>query len=340
MIAEFHARALAAIPDVTVTAVLGRDQEKTTAFANKHGAQPYTDTDAFFRHTPLDVVTICTPSGAHLAPALAAARHGKHVICEKPLEVSLPRIDDMIAACNTADVTLAGIFPRRFNPATRHLKEAIDAGRFGRIVSADAYVKWWRTQAYYDSGAWRGTWALDGGGALMNQAIHTIDLLLHLMGDVDTVHAQTMCAAHTDIEVEDTATAMLRFKNSAFGVIQASTACWSENGHAAEIHIMGDRGSAILTDDKFRVWEFQDPEPQDSELRAQFGLAAQAQAAGAADPAAIDFRWHQHNFEDAIRAIRTRTSPHVDGIEARRAVALIRAIYDSAAADGAKITLP
>ena len=338
MIAEFHARAITDMPGAELVAVYGRNRDKAAQFAARHGCAPYDDLDAFLAHTPLDIVTICTPSGNHLEPALAAASAGKHIICEKPLEVTLPRVDRMIDACAEVGVTLAGVFPRRFNPATAILKSAVEAGRFGRIALADAAVKWWRTQAYYDSGAWRGTWALDGGGALMNQGIHTVDLLLHVAGDVRSVRARTTLRAHAGIEVEDTAVAMLAFESGALGTIQASTACWSASGHPAEIQLCGEAGSAFLTDDKFRVWEFEPSRTEDTEVIANHGLATAGQAgAGAADPAAIDYRWHQRNFEDVVSAIRDGRNPAIDGREARRAIALIRAIYESAAAGGTEV---
>ncbi|MCB1511263.1 MAG: Gfo/Idh/MocA family oxidoreductase [Hyphomicrobiaceae bacterium] len=340
MIAEFHAQALAAIPGARLVAVHGRNAAGTEAFAARHGLTAYLDFDAFLRHPGLDAIAIATPSGSHLEPAVAAARAGKHVVCEKPLEVTPPRIDRIVAACAEAGVTLAGIFPRRFNPATIALRDAVAAGRFGRIALAEASIKWWRPQAYYDSAAWRGTWALDGGGVLMNQGIHTIDLLLHVMGPVRSVRARTALIAHERIEVEDTAVAMLTFETGALGVIQGSTACWSEAGHPAEIQICGDRGSAFLRDDRFRVWEFREPRPEDADIRAQLGEAAAAIAgAGAADPKAIDYRWHQRNFEDAIDAIRTGHPPAIDGHQARRAVALITAIYASAAKGGEEIVV-
>ena len=157
MIAEFHARAIAALEGAELVACFSRDQSKADAFAGEHGGKAYADLDGFLAHDGLHMVTICTPSGAHLEPTLAAAAAGKHVVCEKPLEVTTARVDQMIAACDEAGVMLAGIFPRRFNPATALLKQAVADGRFGKINLADVYVKWWRTQAYYDSGAWRGT---------------------------------------------------------------------------------------------------------------------------------------------------------------------------------------
>jgi UDP-N-acetyl-2-amino-2-deoxyglucuronate dehydrogenase len=337
MIAEFHAQAIRAIDGAHLVASYARRDATVREFAQRHSGAACTEMGEFLARDDLDIVAICTPSVAHLEPCLAAAAAGKHVICEKPLEVTTARIDSMIEACDRAGVMLAGIFPRRFNPSTTYLKQAIDHGRFGRIALVEASVKWWRTQAYYDSGDWRGTWALDGGGALMNQGIHTVDLLLHLMGDVHSVRAETRLVAHAGIEVEDTAIAMLTFKNGTIGVIQGSTACWSAAGHPAEIHIMGSGGSAIMADDRFRVWEFQDAIPEDSAIRETHGAQDGDAGAGAADPGAIDFKWHQRNFEDALAALWANEPPWVNGAEARRAVALIRAIYDSAAQGGCKV---
>tara|TARA_R110002096_G_scaffold105704_18_gene232510 strand:- start:872 stop:1936 length:1065 start_codon:yes stop_codon:yes gene_type:complete len=337
MIAEFHGRAIAAAEGAELVACYSRTQDKAAAFAARHGGTPYADLQAFMAEPSLDMVAICTPSGAHLEPALAAAAAGKHVICEKPLEVTTERVDRMIRAFRVAGVMLAGIFPRRFNPSSILLKDAVAAGRFGRIASADAYVKWYRSQAYYDSGAWRGTWALDGGGALMNQSIHTVDLLLHLMGDVRSLRAETRLVAHAGIEVEDMAIAMLEFECGALGVIQGTTAAWSRDGHPAEVQICGEHGSVFLTDDRFRVWEFAEETGEDARIRAEHGLTAPKAGAGAADPAAIDFSWHTRNYEDALAALRTGQPPSITGEEARRAVAVIEAIYRSAKAGGAKV---
>ncbi len=337
MIAEFHAQAIAAMTDAELVAVCARRMAAASDFSNRHGGAAYDSIDTFLAHQPLDVVTICTPSGAHLEPVRAVAAAGKHVICEKPLEVTTERVDEMIAACARAGVVLAGVFPRRFNAASELFKSAIADGRFCTIAFDDAYVKWWRTQDYYDSGAWRGTWALDGGGALMNQSIHTIDLLLYLMGDVRHVRAQTRLVAHDNIEVEDVAVAMLEFENGALGVIQGSTACWSGDGHAAEIQICGSAGSVFMADDRFRVWEFREPRAEDAQIVRQHGVQSERAGAGAADPKAIDFTWHQRNFEDAVAAIRGGHRPRVDGAEGRRSVALIRAIYESAQNGGERV---
>jgi predicted dehydrogenase len=336
-ISEIHARAIQAIPGCRVLGVYGTNPEKTAGLAAATGAVPHATLDALLATPNLEIVTIATPSGAHLEPALAAARAGKHVICEKPLEVTTARANAMIHTCNTAGVVLTGIFNRRFHPAVQHLRQAVVNGRFGQLVSASATVKWWRSQAYYDSAIWRGTWALDGGGVLMNQAIHTIDQLLWLAGPVTAVHASVACLAHHDIEVEDTAVALLEFASGARGVIEGSTACWSSTGLPAEVQLCGTRGTVVLTDERFRVWDFAAPAPQDEEIRASLLACGVTRGLGANDPKAIHALGHQRCFEDAITAIRAGRPPLVDGPEARKAVTLIEAIYQSAREGGSRI---
>ncbi|AWB65395.1 oxidoreductase [Saccharobesus litoralis] len=340
MIAQFHAEAIKAMPNAELVAVYNRNLEKATAFAEQHQCQAYNDLDTFLANDDMQVVTICTPSGAHLDPGLAAAKAGKHIIVEKPIEVTTDKTDALIQACNDQGVQLIGILPRRFNQSTQILKDAVDNGRFGQITLAEASIKWFRTQEYYDSGAWRGTWALDGGGALMNQSIHTVDLLLHVMGNVTRVCAFAGLEGHKDIEVEDVLVAILQFENGARGVIQASTTCYSETGHPAQVQICGMQGSAFMVDDKFSVWDFQDKQDNDGEILKTYGVNASAKGAGAADPKAIDFSWHQRNFEEALAAIDENRPSIVDGQEGRKAIELIGAIYQSAANGGQPVSLP
>ena len=234
--------------------------------------------------------------------------------------------------------TLAAILNRRFNPAMAVFKSACDGGRLGRIVSASCYVKWFRDQAYYDSAAWRGTWALDGGGVLMNQAIHSIDALLHLAGLVRSVQGNNVCLAHDRIEVEDMAVAILEFESGARGVIEGSTCSWAAGGHPARVQICGTEGSVFLADETFEVWDFKDPMPADVEIRETLMRGNQV-TIGANDPKAIQFEAHQRNFEEVVKAIRDGRAPSSSAAEARKAVALIEAIYQSAAAGGVKVTL-
>ena len=340
MIANFHARAINAMTNGELHSFYGRRQTAVDELVAEHGGIGYTDLDAFLSDPELEIVTIATPSGAHLEPAVAAAKARKHVVCEKPLEITTNRIDQMIATCEANGVTLSGIFNRRFLPAVSVFKEAVDTGRFGQLTMCDAYVKWYRDQAYYDSGAWRGTWDLDGGGALMNQGIHTIDQLIYIAGDVVAVSATADCLIHDNIEVEDTIVAILEFASGARGVLQASTACWSSTGHPAEVHVCGEKGSAFLVDEAFRVWDFLEGNSTDDEVKANLMLDSEGKVGkGANDPKAIDFSGHQRNFEDVVDAIQNDRAPKVDGKEARRAVALIQAIYDSAKLGGNRVEL-
>jgi predicted dehydrogenase len=339
MIAKFHAKAIEAMAGSELHSVYSRNPKSAKAIADEFGCAASIDLDAFLADPELEIVTIATPSGAHLEPAIAVARAGKHVICEKPLEITTDRVDEMAAAGKENGVTVSGIFNRRFNPGLVALKKAVDKGRFGQISLADAYIKWYRDQDYYDSGQWRGTWALDGGGALMNQSIHAIDQLLYVAGPVKSVTASTATLAHERIEVEDTAVAMLEFENGACGVIQGSTACWSKDGHSAEVQICGSEGSAFLADDKFRVWEFKEETAEDDRIRSELMVKTGTKGIGANDPNAIDFSGHQLNFEDVVNAIQENRSPIVDASEARKAVALINAIYESAKSDSKKVLL-
>lgn len=339
VIAGFHAQAIKAMQGGELHSAYIRNPEKGRAFSAEYGVRVFHDLETFLADSALEAVTIATPSGAHLEPTLAAAAAaGKHVICEKPLEVTTDRVDRMISACAEAGVTLAGIFNRRFHGAMEALKSAVDEGRFGTLSLAEASVKWYRDQAYYDSGAWRGTWKLDGGGALMNQSIHTIDQLLYLMGPVKRVSASTTCLAHERIEVEDTAVAILEFENGARGVIQGSTACWSSTGHPARLELCGDAGSAFLRDETLEVWDFAESRNEDEMIRSSFDKAA-AGGLGANDPKAINFTGHQRNFEDFVEAIQKARAPLTEGAEARKAVALVEAIYRSADRGGEWIDL-
>ncbi len=340
MIAEFHTRAIAEIAGARVVAAFSRNPangQKIVDLAAPQGpCALHDDYDAFLAHPGLDVVCICTPSGAHLDPAVAAARAGKHVVVEKPLEITLPRCDAIIAACDAAGVRLCTIFPSRFSPANVALKQAIDGGRFGRLTLGDTHVKWWRTQQYYDSGGWRGTWALDGGGALMNQAIHNVDLLAWLMGDVESVSALTATLAHERIEVEDTAVACLRFRNGALGVIEAATSAFPGLLKRTEIH--GDRGSARVEQDDITLWEFQEPAPGDDAVRAALAGGTGSKA-GASDPRGIGHAGHRDQLRDFLESIDAGRPAAVDGREGRRSVEVIRAIYRSARTGGV-VTLP
>ena len=336
-IAPFHARAIAELPGARLVAVQTSRHHNVETIQKEFGKQISvgSDLNEILRRQDVHVVNICTPSGAHLDPAVAAARAGKHVVVEKPLEITLERCDRMIEACRSHAVQLCTIFPSRFSDANMALGTAVREGRFGRLALADAQVKWWRTQAYYDSGGWRGTWALDGGGALMNQAIHNVDLLQSLVGPVVEVAAFTALRAHERIEVEDAAVAAMRFESGAVGTIQATTAAFP--GLLKTIAIHGDAGSAVVEQDRIVVWRFADEKPDDEEVRRR--AAASETSGGAADPKAISHEGHRRQLTDFLDAIRNGRTPVVDGAEGRRSVEFILAVYHSQAT-GRVVRLP
>lgn len=336
MIANFHARAVADIRGASVVACYDTHAPAADRLAEAVKCTAYHDLDAMLRDERVDVVTIGTPSGAHMEPALAAAAAGKHVIVEKPLEITLKRCDRIIDACRKHGVVLSTIFPSRFHESARLLKQAVDQGRFGTLTMGDAYVKWYRTQQYYDSGAWRGTWKLDGGGALMNQAIHSVDLLTWLMGPVTKISAHAAMLAHERIEVEDVAVASLQFANGALGVIEASTAAYPGSLKRIEIH--GSHGSAVLEEEDITRWSFASPTRGDQLLLKRMAGKTKT-GGGAADPAAIGHHGHTAQFKDVLQAIRSGGTPSIDGREGRRSVEIILAIYKTAET-GRALSLP
>jgi predicted dehydrogenase len=338
MIGRFHAKAITDMTGGTLHSVFDLNLERAEALAADFGAKAYSDMDAFLADENLDIVTVGTPSGAHLDPTLAALNAGKHAIVEKPLEVTTERIDQLMDAAQKSGKTLAAVLNRRFHPGMDAFKKASTEGRFGTLASASAYIKWYRDQAYYDSAGWRGTWALDGGGALMNQSIHTVDALLYLAGPVKRVTANTALLAHERIEVEDHCVALLEFENGARGVIEASTCTWSKDGHPARVQLSGTEGSVFLADEAFESWDFQNEQPEDEEIRSSL-MKGQEAGLGANDPSAINTYQHQRNFEEVVTAIHEGREPTTSANESRKAVELIQAIYESAKNDGAWVTL-
>ncbi len=336
MIADFHARAIAETNGVQLVGCASQSIQSAESFANRHDCQCFATLDQLLADERIHAVAICSPSGAHLEPAIAAAAAGKHVVVEKPLEVTLERCDRIIETCRQAGVVLSTIFQSRFYESSQLLKKAIDQGRFGTLALADAYVKWFRTQEYYDSGAWRGTWQLDGGGALMNQAIHNIDLLCWFVGPVQSLTAKVATLAHERIEVEDTAVASLEFANGALGSIEATTAAYP--GSLKRIEVYGSQGSAVIEDESIVNWQF--AESDDNDQRIIESLANKnVTGGGASDPAAIGHAAHARQYADIAGAIQSGQAPLVDGPEARRSVEVVLAIY-KASRSGATVTLP
>ncbi len=336
MISRFHHRALCDVRGSKLVGCYDRNPDSAAKFADEVGIRAYATLDEMLADDAIDAVSIGTPSGAHMEPAVAAAKAGKHVIIEKPLEITLKRCDKVIKACAQNNVKLATIFPSRFHDASQKLKKAIDSGRFGRVTLGDAYVKWYRSQEYYDSGAWRGTWKLDGGGALMNQAIHTVDLLQWLLGDVIEIGALTDTLSHERIEVEDTAVATLRFASGALGVIEATTSAYP--GYLKRVEIHGSAGSASIEEEDIKTWDFAKSKASDKAIKEAMAKSKSG-GGGASDPAAIGHHGHAMQFADFVKAIKSDGTPAVDGHEGRKAVEIILAIYKSAQT-GKPVKLP
>jgi predicted dehydrogenase len=327
-ISDTHARAAAEVPGLRVAAITGSNLARVRALAARHGAAVLPDLATLVRHRPLDLVLIGSPSGLHAAQGVAAARQGLHVLTEKPVDVSVERADALIDACLKAGVRLGVFFQDRFAPAFLGVKAALEAGALGRPLLASARVKWWRPPEYYAGSRWRGTLELDGGGALVNQGIHTVDLLLWLLGDVRRVFAIARTARHT-IEVEDTLVATLDFANGAVATLEATTAALP--GYPRQVEITGTEGTIVLQQDRLLA----------ADLRAPFpGLVpGEADAnESARSPAVSDVRGHRAALEDFVAAIREGRPPRCDGREGRRSLAVVEALYRSAR-EGAPVTL-
>ncbi len=316
-----HARILNSLPDVELVAVVDEIEEKANKLAKELDVEPVTSLETILERSDLDCVNICTPSGMHADMAIAAMKAGKHVIVEKPIDISLEKIDQMLDVAAETGVILAGIFNYRFNKASIKLKEAVEQGRLGKLVLGDAYVKWYRSQEYYDSGDWRGTWALDGGGSLMNQSVHFIDLLQWIMGPVASLYANVATLAHSGIEVEDVATVTLKFQNGALGVIEGSTSIVP--GFPGRLEIHGTKGTVVLEEDKIKLWEITGEEDVPSSAVNQSGEAS-------SNPEGLSLEGHAAEIEHVMNAIRSGGEVLVDGRAARNAVEIITAIYDSA----------
>ncbi|WP_137284554.1 Gfo/Idh/MocA family protein [Halorussus salinisoli] len=336
-VAELHALAVGDIDDAEVVAGSCRTESKGRKFAAEFDCTWYDDTEAMLDAKEPDVLSVCTPSGAHLDPTLAAVERGVDVLCEKPLEITTDRIDQMIAAAEANDVRLGGVFPQRYNPVVRTCYDAAREGRFGDLSVINAYVPWWRDDDYYE-GAWQGTQALDGGGALMNQSIHGIDAIQWLAGashdhdsgvnPVEEVFAYTATRAHEGdkIEVEDTAVAVLKFRNGAIGQVLGATSMYP--GSLKRVQLGGHGGTAEILEDELVTWEFRESRPDDEEIRERF--TETETGGGAADPMDIDYSNHTRNIRDFLESVENDEPYMLDGAEARNAVEIIESIYESA----------
>jgi predicted dehydrogenase len=320
-ISETHARAAMQIPGVEIAAIYGRNHGKAARLAELYGGRAYHDLEAFLANRPMDFVVIGSPSGLHSEHGIAVARHGLHVLVEKPIDITTTRADSLIAECADAGVRLGVIFQDRTAPDLVRLKQILDEGRLGKPILVSASVRWYRPPDYYEGSSWRGTRSLDGGGALMNQGVHTVDLLLWLLGDISRVSAKTITALHR-IEVEDTVVATLEFASGALGTLEAATSAYP--GFPRRITISGSEGSVAVEHNRLASIQIRDWPEQAEEA------GTEADPGGASSHLVADISGHRAVISDFIHAIQTGGSPCCDGPEGRRSVEVIEAIYESA----------
>lgn len=330
--ATMHVQALAQVPGVRVLAVAGTSLEKATRFAGQHQIPLAFERVEDLLTTPgLQAIHLCTPPFARAEYAALAARAGIHVLIEKPMARNVAEADRIIAACQDGGVVLGALLQFRFTPLPRQIKRDLDAGRLGRIFLADCYAKWWREPAYYANSSWRGRRDLEGGAVLINQAIHSIDLLQWLAGPVQRVAARVRTAFHR-IEMEDVATATLEFRSGALGTLVASTATYP--GYSERIELHGDRGSLILNQGQgIAEWSLKGCEPERV-------TASDQRAESARDPANVSLVGHVAEFVDFYDALRLGRAPAIDGPAGRAALEIVEAIHRSSDRDGTPVSLP
>lgn len=339
--------------DAELVAVCDEVRELADATAAKHNVKAFYDLGEMLSGADFDVLNVCTPSGMHAQMGVLGATMGKHIVCEKPIDVSLEAADALISTCKKNNVKLEIISQHRYSSGMRQLKQYLDQGRLGTLCYGEAVTKWYRTQEYYDSGGWRGTWALDGGGALMNQGVHYVDQLRWIMGPVKSVSATMATRAHERIEVEDIVSATIEFASGAVGTLLAATCMYP--GYKQALEIYGTHGTVIIEGSKLRHAQFSDqkeersqhkvaaypPEVKDFQVATPVaaeggaGVAtdandAAASQAAAANPASVAVGGHIAHLKDLIEAIREDRETFMNGAEARAALELILGVYRSA----------
>ncbi|HOJ11367.1 MAG TPA: Gfo/Idh/MocA family oxidoreductase [Clostridiales bacterium] len=320
LISNWHADAILQIEGTQLVGATDVNEKARAAFALKYNILAFNSVEELLASDDVDIVCICTPSGLHAPLAVKAANAGKHVIVEKPMAITLKQADNIIEACEKNNIKTTVISQSRFTNSICKLKNAVDKGLLGRLVSGDAYMKFYRSREYYDSGGWRGTWEMDGGGALMNQGIHSVDLIQYIMGPVKTIFAYTRTLARK-IEVEDTAAAVLEYENGALGVIQATTSIYP--GLPRRIEVSGDKGTIIVDGHSITNWTIEGNEVPDG---IEIGKANRTSAS---DPAAFGIEGHIMQISDMVDAIKNNRNPLVDQYEGKKPVEIILAIYES-----------
>jgi len=324
-IAHIHAEVIKQIENAVLVGVHNRTKFKADAFADQHECIAYDKLEEMLKNENITIVCICTASGAHLEPAIACINAKKHCLIEKPLEITVERCRQIISAAETNNVRVATIFPSRFHPASLQIKRALDGGHFGDLVLGNAYVKWSRDDAYYNSADWRGTWSLDGGGALMNQGIHALDLLQWYMGSVESVFAFSANRRHKNIEVEDTLMATIKFNSGALGSIECTTAAYP--GSLKKIEITGTSGSVVLEENDILKWDFkEDTMIENLQVNSDVKLENKG---GVDKPMNISNEGHLLQIKEFLASIKLGTKSLLEGSEGITSIEIINAIYKS-----------
>ncbi|WP_449539055.1 Gfo/Idh/MocA family protein [Ferdinandcohnia sp. Marseille-Q9671] len=313
-IAHTHIKSILENKNAEVVAIYSRNKGTVQELGDTYNLRAFTDYQEFLTTSGVDIVSILTPHGTHADLGIMAAKAGKHVVVEKPIDVSMEKTNHLIEACEKAGVTLSGIFQHRFNENVRNLKKAAENGDLGQVNFGAARTTIFRSQEYYDSGKWRGTWDMDGGGPLINQGIHYIDLLLYIMGPVEEVHAYCATRAHERIEVEDIGVATVKFKSGALGLIEANTTAYP--GYSSTLDIFGTDGSVVLENGNVKEWNFKS------------GLEYEVQQKG--NDTTSNKTSFIRQYEDVVQAIIENRKPLVTGLEAKKSLELVLAMYQSA----------
>lgn len=329
-IGQAHIRAIHEEPGAELAAVASTDEATLKRTAEQNGVPGYLDYHDLLARDDVDVVCVCVPSGLHAEVGIAAAKAGKHVLCEKPLDISLERADALIRACREAGVYLGAVFQNRFHPVSQAIKEAIDSGRLGRIVYADTHLYWYRAESYFTGGdpaGWHGTWRMDGGGAFINQGVHSVDLIQWLAGPVASVYTKAGTFTHR-IEAEDVGTALLTFRSGALGNITCTTSAYP--GLTSDFHFVGEKGSIVVQDLSIVTWRIRQEsrEAEEAEERLMIERYSSSSPSPALDPKVVG--GHRAHIADMVGAVREGRPPTLDGQSARSGLALALAILESA----------
>jgi UDP-N-acetyl-2-amino-2-deoxyglucuronate dehydrogenase len=340
VIGKHHGQVIASLADrIELVAVVDTHLDRAEPLAAEHGAATFPTLTEALAAVETDAVSICTPTGTHGALAIEALQAGRHVIIEKPAEVTVAKTDEIIAAQRDAGTVVTVISQHRFDPSTEIAVAAIERGELGRLTSGLAAVDWWRGQNYYDSGEWRGTWDLDGGGALMNQGVHTVDLMVATLGRPVEVFAYTGTLAHERIEVEDVTAGVVRFESGALGALHATTAAYP--GLSARLQVHGDKGSIVIDNDELTFIHVT-PQGTEGEEKAYGSLGgsenqlanyvseSRGGSGTGSDPAALSGNAHRRQYENFLAALAGEEPLRVDLETNRQAIAIITGAYESA----------